>query len=219
MPESDSTGKLPRLLARETVYQRLREWIVEGTLAPNEALRDHDLAEKLGVSRTPVREALRRLEDEGFIITALNRWTKVAPLNEHEARHLHPIVCTLEVLALETIPTEEIPWIVAALRARNDTLRHAIEGAGRPQPILEADNAFHNTLIEASANPAIADVLLPIKVRLRRYELAYFSRYAPHINSVAEHAAIIAGLDSGNLVAAQAALAANWLNPLRLIAH
>ncbi len=73
MPLPQSKNKLSRTLAREEVYGRLRAWIIDGRLGPRELLRDQDIAAIVGVSRTPVREALRRLEDEGLVETALNR--------------------------------------------------------------------------------------------------------------------------------------------------
>src|SRR6266849_9018855 len=67
-------------LAREAVYARLRDWILRGPLEPGEIIRDADIAQALGVSRTPVREALLRLEGDGLVETAPARWTRVAPL-------------------------------------------------------------------------------------------------------------------------------------------
>jgi DNA-binding GntR family transcriptional regulator len=80
MPVPPAANKLEKSLMRDDVYSRLRDWIITGTLEPGEKLRDADLAEQLGVSRTPVREALRRLEDEGLIETKQNAWTRVAPV-------------------------------------------------------------------------------------------------------------------------------------------
>src|SRR5207248_3505224 len=80
MPIPQTEIRLTRSLARDEAYEKIRDWIIDGTLRPGELLRDQEIAQSLGVSRTPMREALRRLEDEGFVETALNRWTRVAPL-------------------------------------------------------------------------------------------------------------------------------------------
>ena len=102
MPLPQSESKLSRTLAREEVYGRLRAWIIDGRLRPGELLRDQDIAATVGVSRTPVREALRRLEDEGLVETALNRWTRVAPIDVGKAAEIYAIVEALELFALET---------------------------------------------------------------------------------------------------------------------
>src|SRR5215204_409800 len=65
-----------RSLLREEVYAQIRNWIVEGLLPADTRLRDLEIAEALGVSRTPVREAIRRLEDEGLVIAEASRWTR-----------------------------------------------------------------------------------------------------------------------------------------------
>ena len=101
MPLPQSESKLSRTLAREEVYCRLRAWIIDGRLRPGELLRDQDIAATVGVSRTPVREALRRLEDEGLVETALNRWTRVAPIDIGKAAEIYAIVEALELFALE----------------------------------------------------------------------------------------------------------------------
>src|SRR5579862_8519687 len=101
MPLPVPTAKLTRTLAREEVYGKLQGWVIDGTLAPSEVLHDARIAQLLGVSRTPVREALRRLEDEGFVQTALNRWTRVAPIDLVAALEVYSIIEVLEVFALE----------------------------------------------------------------------------------------------------------------------
>src|SRR5579885_2278401 len=92
--------KIERTFVREEAYLKLRDWIVEGALEPGAQLRDKALAEKMGVSRTPIREALLRLEDEGLVITKPNRSTQVSPIDFHNALHLYSLVWSLEQLAL-----------------------------------------------------------------------------------------------------------------------
>src|SRR5215467_11130940 len=91
--------KLDTLPLRERVYQTLQHAIVSGQLPPGERLRDQDLAEQLGVSRTPVREALQRLEDEGLVETAPRASTRVTALDERAAREAFPVVAALHALA------------------------------------------------------------------------------------------------------------------------
>ncbi|MDQ7863466.1 GntR family transcriptional regulator [Peribacillus frigoritolerans] len=79
----------------------MRDWIVQGILTPGQQLRDKELAEQLGVSRTPIREALLRLEDEGFVETKPSRSTIVFPYSIRRVLNIYSIVWTLEKLAME----------------------------------------------------------------------------------------------------------------------
>src|SRR5262249_60393286 len=90
---------ITRTCLRDAAYERLRDWILDGTLAPEEPLRDEALAEALGMSRTPVREALQRLEDDGLVITSATRRSYVSPLSVQQARDVFPMVAALEVLS------------------------------------------------------------------------------------------------------------------------
>ncbi len=111
-------------LLRETVYDVLKGAIIGGTLPPGERLRDGEIAEHLGVSKMPVREALRRLADEGLVIAEANRWTKVAPIDIGAAARVYPIIWTLECLALRLVPawTEDR---LDRLRSANDATSSA----------------------------------------------------------------------------------------------
>src|SRR4051795_6717816 len=101
MPVPAETDKLDRDLLRERAYAPLRDAIVDGTLAPGERLRDQELCAWLGLSRTPVREALVRLEQDGLVETAPQRFTRVAPLDRRAARDAFPVVAALHALAAE----------------------------------------------------------------------------------------------------------------------
>src|SRR3954468_2113782 len=90
-----------RDLLRDRAYVTLRDAIVDGTLQPGERLRDQELCTWLGLSRTPVREALGRLERDGLVETAPQRFTRVAPLDRRTARDAFPVVAALHALAAE----------------------------------------------------------------------------------------------------------------------
>src|SRR3954453_2279459 len=90
-----------RDLLRDRAYAAIRDAIVDGTLTPGERLRDQELCTWLGLSRTPVREALVRLEQDGLVETAPQRFTRVAPLDRRAARDAFPVVASLHALAAE----------------------------------------------------------------------------------------------------------------------
>src|SRR5215467_13805791 len=100
MPVPASAIPLTRRCLSDDAYAQLRDWIIDGVLVPGEALRDEALADALGMSRTPVRDALQRLENEGLVVTTSNRRTSVSPVTLKQARDIYPITMTLEALAL-----------------------------------------------------------------------------------------------------------------------
>lgn len=209
MPLPLTLPKRVRSLAREEVYAQLSTWIIDGTLSPEEHLRDQEIAERLGVSRTPVREALRRLEDEGLIETALNRWTRVAPLQATQAAELYPVVETLEVLALRLAAPALTPVELNHMR----DLDHVLQGALHRQDVqaaVQADTEFHEVWITRSGNSELQQTLRTLKRKLRRIEIASFMVVGSGQASVNEHEALLTGLQKGQLEEAIQALEGNW---------
>ncbi|MGF1471744.1 MAG: GntR family transcriptional regulator [Rubrobacteraceae bacterium] len=201
---------------REEVYEMLRELIVDGTLKPSEKMRDKELAGALGVSRTPVREALRRLEDEGLVESAANRWTRVSSVDISEAKSIYPIIWSLEALAISLAESriggaeiEEMAEINARLE-RALSKRKAVEAS-------ESDRAFHEVFVRRSGSEDLIKILNELKMRLRRLEVLYFGGCVVAGKSVAEHEEILEALRSKDYVWAAAAVEANWKESLKRI--
>jgi DNA-binding GntR family transcriptional regulator len=205
-------GPSRRGLLREDVYRYLRDEIVRGRLEPGQRLRDADIAAELEVSRTPVREALRRLEDEGLVETWANRWTRVATIDIGEADRIYPIVWALErlaVLAADAFSEARMQ----ALRDANDMLRDAL-AEHDAVTASDADREFHRLLLDAWGNPDAMRILVDLQFRLQRIEIHYFSGGLTGEKSVDEHQAIIDALAAGDREAAARALEQNWRNSL-----
>ncbi len=218
MPLPTAVKPIERPLVREQVYLRLLDWIVHGVLQPGEKVRDIDLAQRLGVSRTPVREALRRLEDEGFVQTAVNRWTRVSPVNVAEARRLYPIIWSLESLAIRAASREFTMADREAMQQANRRLRIALQRKN-PVEASTADHDFHDVFIRRSENPELSSILHALKLKLRRIEVAYFDGCIVAERSVAEHEAILHALAQGDGEEAARAVEGNWRNSLGRIAE
>lgn len=208
MPIPAQVEKFERVTAREQVYARLRDWIVDGALGPGEAIRDTELAKSLGVSRTPVREALQRLADEGLVETASSRWTRVALLEPDRADELYGLVQRLESYAFELAGPRMEDQDLAYLEAANARLEAAIDRHD-PRAALEADNDFHNVWIARSNSVELARILGELKTKLRRLELAHFHSLDA-TESVREHRAIIASLRDRKRSNAKRAIEGNW---------
>jgi DNA-binding GntR family transcriptional regulator len=201
--------KVDRSLVREEVYATVRGWIVDGTLEPGEKLRDADLAEAMGVSRMPIREALRRLEDEGFVQTAANRWTRVAPLDFDEASNLYPILWSFESLAISQAKGRLEADDLRAMREANARLERAL-AAGDAVGASEADYDFHRALVVRSDNSRLIAMIDDLKVKLRRLDMAYFKGSSVTEQSVAEHRRIQEALEAGDYERAAEWVRTNW---------
>jgi DNA-binding GntR family transcriptional regulator len=208
MPVPSSAPAIARTSLRAAAYDRLRNWILDGTLAPEEPLRDEALAEALGMSRTPVREALQRLEDEGLVITTPTRRSFVSPLSLQQARDIYPMTAALEALALRLALPRVGVADLDAMRAANTRLAEALraEDAGAA---LEADLALHGIFIERSGNAELVHMLSDLKCKVRRIERAFWGA-ADRTASVHDHNELIAALAARDLARAEAVLARNW---------
>lgn len=179
----------PRSADAAAVYDRIRRGIVEGQHPPGSRLVEQRLAESLSVSRTPVREAVRRLESEGLVIVERNRGAQVRPLSEHDVADLYEVRARLEAYAAELAATRAEPDDVAALRDAAEEFAAAVEVAvpGDLDSVraLDAANArFHGTLHAASRHGRIRQLVAgavdaPLVFQaLQRFEPAELDRSA-----------------------------------------
>lgn len=213
MTNKSSEDKLTRTFMKDEVYNLLRKRIVTGELEPGTKLRDLDLSVQLGISRTPIREALLKLENDGLVLTKANRWTLVSPINLKEAESIYSIVWTLECLAMEQAFLNISSKDVEELEHLNENFNNAIK-TEEIFSILEADNAFHNKIIQLSNNLELPKLLSSLKVRVQRIEIHYFSQTGTKNSSYIEHHQIIQAIKNQNLNQALAAIKANWKNSL-----
>jgi DNA-binding GntR family transcriptional regulator len=202
------------------IYHQLRDLIVHGRLAPGSRIVETDVAARLGVSRTPVRGALQRLQQEGYIIDSPSlQQTRptVAPLTREDARELFHIVGALEGLAAYFAAQLRPPartTLADDLTALNDAFRKA---SGAPKPnhnrVFELDERFHRRYVEAAAGPRLLALHDAVKPQAERYERLYVSMLVSELHtSVAEHRAICRAVRSGDADAAQRAVQTNWHN-------
>src|SRR5438445_4311077 len=178
-PRASPSSAAPRVVRGDRIpraYQQLRELIVWGRLAPGSRVIESDIAERLEVSRTPVRSALHRLQQEGYIV-GVGRGSEqrltVAPLTQDDARDLFAIIGAIEALAAQHAAGLERPArseLVAKLRQLNGALEQAAD-ASRPDPlrIFDLDTSFHRTYVEAGAGLRLLALHDAIKPQAERY--------------------------------------------------
>ena len=209
------TAPVSRMSLRDAAYYRLRDWILDGTLAPDEPLRDEALAEALGMSRTPVREALQRLEDDGLVVTTATRRSFVSPVTLTQAREIFPIVESLETLAVRLAAGRMDEGALAAMRAANARLAAALE-AEDSMAALEADTALHAAFIERTGNGELITLLAELKSKVRRIERTFWGG-ADRRDSVRDHEELIAAFAANDDEAASMIILRNWRRGLEWI--
>ena len=208
MPVPSPQPPVARALLRDDVYRRVRDAIVDGTLAPGEQLRDQELAAWLGVSRTPVREALLRLQQAGLVTSLPGRSTTVASLDTRAARDAQAVVAQLHRLAVHDAVGLLTADDLERMRAANDRFRAALE-AGDADGALAADDELHGIPVAAAGNAALAAVLDQFTPVLRRVERLRFSSLSGR-GSVALHARLIDLCEAGDRDAAAEVSHQTW---------
>jgi DNA-binding GntR family transcriptional regulator len=203
-------------------YTRLRALIISGGLAPGAPLIETDLSVRLSVSRTPIRAALSRLHQEGFVLaTRVGHLTRavVSPLTSDDMRELHFMLGALEGLAVRT--AAEFPEVVrldlaGAMEAINLQLRASSQGA-QPQ-VRDAQDLhvrFHRCCVEAAAGRRLLAELDALQPQVERYERFYTSALISGHGfeaALLEHDEIVRAIRQGDPVAAERAVTANWRN-------
>lgn len=166
----------PRALLRDDVHSRLRDAIVDGTLAPGEQLRDGELATWLGVSRTPIREALLELGRAGLVRATPGRSTIVTPIDERSVRDARSVVAAMHALAVrQAVPLFTARDLDRMRRANADFA--AAQSAGDLDGALRADADFHAVALDVSGSAAARSVIAQYEPVLHRAERLRFASH------------------------------------------
>jgi DNA-binding GntR family transcriptional regulator len=208
MPIPANDLAIGRRLLRDDVYGRLRDAIVDGVFAPGEQLRDGELAAWLGVSRTPVREALLRLADAGLVVARPGRSTTVSSLDARDLRDAREVVAAMHEVAVREAVGALSRADLAAMRAANRRFRAAVR-SGDVDAAIEADDELHAIPVAVAANRAVAVVLEQFTPVLRRAERLRFSSLGG-LASVARHDELIRLCAAGETDRAAAVAFDTW---------
>jgi len=189
---------------REVVCETLREAIRGGVLKPGERLMEIQLAEELGVSRTPVREAIRKLELEGYVIMMPRRGTYVANLSIRDVNEVFEIRTTLDSLAsglaAERITDEELERLERLLVLIGEYIEQ-----NDMEKIVETDMEFHDILYQASRNSRLVGIIYNLREQLTRFRSTSMSYPGRLKETLEEHIRIVEAIAQGNVELAQKA--------------
>ena len=195
-------------LLRDEAYVRLREAILDGELAPGQPLRPDELAEELGLSRMPIREAFTRLRDEGLVETRPRSGTRVSPLRLDDASQALAVITAMhELAAREAVPRLE-PADLERLEAAAERIATAVKASDHASAIA-ADDEFHGVFVEVAANRPLSETIARYMPILRRAETLRFGSL-PGRRSIAAHAEIVRAAKRGDGEAAARATRENW---------
>jgi DNA-binding GntR family transcriptional regulator len=196
---------------RDQVREHLLEQMVQGTLQIGKTINLAALSRKIGVSVTPIREALTQLQQAHIIKAVPNRGFVIAELDEKEAEDLYNLVASLEVMAIENSEFTESD--VKALKAQQATF----ENAGNALERIQADLEFHRLLTKGFDNLLALQVLNDLKTRIFFYERAFTADDSFYNASDNQHEAIIAAIEEDNVPTASLLLKMNWMLILNYI--
>jgi DNA-binding GntR family transcriptional regulator len=174
MPIPQQTSGVDRTLLRDDVFRRLRDAIVDCTFLPGEQLKDADLAEWLGVSRTPVREALLRLGASGLVVARPGRSTTVSAIDAKAVRDARDVVGSMHVLAVRGMAGVATDSYLEHMRDANRRFAKALAADDIPAA-MDADEEFHRVPVAVLGNDAIVTVLEQFGPVVRRAERMRFA--------------------------------------------
>ena len=180
---------------RDVVFNTLREAILKGELKPGERLMELQLASKLGVSRTPIREAIRMLQQEGLAVTIPRRGAEVAKMTEKNMEDVLQIREALEILAVQLACEKVTEQQIVHLGEAVEEFERAVK-TGDLKQITQSDIDFHDKIYEAADNPKLVSLLNNIREQIYRYRVEYLKEEENYPNLVEEHRRIFAGLKS-----------------------
>jgi DNA-binding GntR family transcriptional regulator len=202
------------------VYGRLRSLIVTGRIAPGTRLVETEFAQRMAVSRTPVREAIRRLAQEGLaqvVRTGAKVQVAVAPATVADLIDLFAIIGALEGVAgrgVERLGAAQRQALARDLTTLNARFAKFAKARLRdPEKFFDSHDAFHARFVDRCASQRLRHVIGAVRPQVKRYELLYAAAVGRDFSvSLREHRAIIAAIRAGTVDQVERAIRVNWAN-------
>lgn len=192
MERGNGDGSLRPETKADAAYRELRRRIVDASLEPGSRIDQEMLAAALGVSTTPLREALRRLEAERLVQRAAHRQVVIAPLSPRDLQEIYQIRVHLDSLSVQMAASVATPALVA------EAEKHLVSpGPDHPHHRLELNRAFHRTLYAASGNATLTDILDSLWDRTDRYRILITADPSDAEVTAGEHRELLALVAAG----------------------
>ncbi|RKD76008.1 MULTISPECIES: GntR family transcriptional regulator [Sinobaca] len=200
-----------RKSAKDRAYLQIQKWIIDGTLQPEEKINDSELAEALGVSRTPIREALQLLNEDGFVAMKPGVVTQVTQVKPEDAVLIFPPLAALQALAAEIAAKNMEEPMIEELRNVNEQFTEAIQD-GDYRAALKWDEKFHDIIVDSIRNPYISKTTLSLQSHVRR--LFYHDSIILTEESIEEHDQIIYAMEKRDPETAAEVTRTNFFRPI-----
>lgn len=201
---------------RDVVFNTLRQAILRGELKPGERLMEIQLANKLGVSRTPIREAIRKLELEGLVLMIPRRGAEVAEITEKSLRDVLEVRDALEVLCVDLACDRISDEGIENLKEAAKEFEIALQG-GDVTEYAEADVKFHDIIYHATENQKLIQLLYNLREQMYRYRVEYLKRKEVHKILLEEHEHIIECIEKKDKEAAKIAISTHIENQAKTV--
>ena len=202
MPSNFTVQMNEYLPLRDVVFNTLRQAILKGELKPGERLMEIALADRLGVSRTPIREALRKLELEGLVLMIPRRGAQVANITEKDLNDVLEVRVALENMAIEKACARITGEDLENLRLAEENFERMIAG-GDLVRLAEADEAFHEIIYHAADNRRLNEVVSNLREQIYRYRLEYLKEEEARKQLAKEHNELLQALKERDTARAQ----------------
>lgn len=194
MREENSNMRINEYLPlRDIVFQTLRNAILTGELEPGERLMETQLGEKLGVSRTPIREAIRKLELEGLVVMVPRKGAQVAPFTEKDIIDVLEVRAALEALAARLACKRMDDRAFLRLQLAITEYEYAFKD-GDIETMIEKDVEFHETMFNATQNDRLIQLFSSMREQIQRYRVTYFKNVTESERVLSEHLALLDAL-------------------------
>ena len=190
---------------RDVVFNTLRDAILKGELEPGERLMEIQLAERLGVSRTPIREAIRKLELEGLVLMIPRKGAEVAKISETSLRDVLEVRRSLEELAAELACQRMDAEALKDLEDAQKAFIQAVE-SGETMTMAEADEHFHDVIYMGTGNTRLVQILNNLREQMYRYRLEYIKDAEKRQILLVEHESILRAIRSRHVAEAKEAV-------------
>ena len=171
---------------RDVVFNTLRQAILTGELKPGERLMEIHLANRLGVSRTPIREAIRKLELEGLVTMVPRRGAEVAQITEKSMSDVLEVRRALDVLSVELACDRITPQELLELKKACQNFEHAVHTSDAKR-ITEADVALHDIIVKAMGNVRLEQLVNNLSEQMYRYRFEYIKDASQRERLIEEH--------------------------------
>jgi DNA-binding GntR family transcriptional regulator len=216
MPIPTDLSKPVRKTAKENAFEQLQDWIIDGTLQPGEKLNDTELAQALGVSRTPIRESLQLLEVQRFVKMYPGKATQVTEVDKESISDLLPPLAALQALSAELAIPNLTPVTIELLEHTNKRFADAVL-AEDYFSALKIDEEFHQIIVDTANNPYIKTTVPTLQVHVRR--LFFHNSIVLTKDSIEEHTRIIELMKQGDAEGVSAIMRNNWVRAIDEFHH